>query len=196
MKLKCLGINGSSRDGNSSLLVKRALSICEKGGMETEFISLENLKINYCNGCDLCAPKPHKCPKNDDVEEILEKMADSDVIIIGSPTYFGSVSGKLKSLFDRTLPLRKEMKLAGKICAGISVGGSRNGGQEFTLMAIGNWALINNMIVISDKETAHFGGICVGRSVGDVLSDRIGLKTVDNLARNILDLTASYTPPR
>ena len=62
---------------------------------------------------------------------ILEKMIKAHGLIIGSPTYFASISGKLKALFDRTLPLRRDnFKLKGKVGGAIAVGGSRNGGQE------------------------------------------------------------------
>jgi len=183
-----LGISGSHRaEGNTDLLVKRALEVCNKERFETEFISLSNLRIEFCSHCDLC--RESKCPKDDDVAGILEKMRNSSAIIIGSPTYFASVSGKLKALFDRTLPLRRNnFQLAGKLGGAIAVGGSRNGGQEFVTMQIHNWMLLHEMLAVSDKTTAHFGGIAVGRNPGDVLKDETGLKTADNLALKVCEV--------
>jgi len=187
--MKILGISGSHRDGgNTDLLVKKALKVCEKEGLETDFISLSNSNIEFCTHCDTCKESPHTCPIADDVAEILEKMRNSNAIIIGSPTYFASVSGRLKALFDRTLPLRRDKyQLTGKPGGAISVGGSRNGGQEFTTNQIRNWMLLHEMIVVADKTTAHFGGIAVGRNPGDALEDKIGLQTVENLALKICE---------
>jgi len=188
--MKILGISGSHRlEGNTDLLVKRALEVCKKEGAETEFISLSNLNIEFCSHCDACREPPHQCPKDDDVAEILEKIKNSNAIIIGSPTYFASVSGRLKALFDRSLPLRRNnYQLRGKVGGAIAIGGSRNGGQEFVAMQIHNWMLLHEMLVVSDKTTAHFGGIAVGRNPGDALNDETGLKTVENLALKVCEV--------
>jgi len=191
--MKILGISGSPRkEGNTSILVKRALGICREKGAEIEFISLADKEILYCDNCNACVPRNNfLCPKNDDVPEILERMKSADALIIGSPAYFSSVSGKLKSLFDRTLPLRRNnFQLSGKVGGAIAVGGSRNGGQEFVLRDIQNWMLLHEMIIVGDKKTAHFGGIAVGRKLGDVLNDEVGMKTVENLAVMVFETTS------
>ncbi len=187
--MKILGISGSHRnEGNTDLLVKKALEVCKDNGHETEFISLSNKKIEFCTHCDACKEPPHKCVIDDDVFEILEKMKNSNAVIIGSPTYFASVSSRLKALFDRTLPLRRnKYQLSGKLGGAIAIGGSRNGGQEFTTNQIRNWMLLHEMIVVADKTTAHFGGIAVGRNPGDALQDETGMKTVENLALKICE---------
>lgn len=177
-----LGISGSPRKGgNTEILVKHALEICKNDGLKTEFISLAEKKI-YPLGVG-------EDSEYDNASEILDSMKNSKAIIIGSPVYFGTVSANLKALFDRTLPLRRNnMQLRNKIGGAIAVGGSRNGGQELTIQTIHNFMLIHEMIVVSDRETAHFGGICVGRNPGDVLNDKEGLKTVENLAIKISKL--------
>ncbi len=187
-KIKILGISGSPRKGNTDALVKSALAICKNNGFETDFVSLSDIDINYCDNCDLCKTE-YNCSKDDSVMEILEKMRKSDCIIIGSPTYFGSVTGKLKSLFDRTLPLRRHnFKLEDKLGCAIAVGGSRNGGQEFTIQTIHHWMLIHGMQIIGDRKTAHFGGIAIGRTPGGALEDKEGMETVKNLADHIINI--------
>jgi len=188
--MKIIGISGSLRKGgNTSILVNKALSVCEENGLKTEFVSLADFKIEHCNDCGHCVKENNfLCSIKDDAQKIFKKMIESEAIIIGSPTYFASVSGKLKAFFDRTLPLRRNnFQLRGKIGGAIAVGGSRNGGQEFVIREIQNWMFLQEMVVVADKETAHFGAICVGRKAGDVLKDEIGLKTVENLALKILE---------
>lgn len=179
--MKILGISGSPRkEGNTSILVERALGVCKKAGAETEFISLADLDIGYYG----------KSTRKDDADVVFESMKECDALIVGSPTYFASVSAQLKALFDRSLPLRKDnYRLSGKVGGAIAVGGSRNGGQEFVVRDIHNWMLLHEMIVVADKKTAHFGGIAVGRKAGDVVDDEVGMETVDNLALNVVETT-------
>lgn len=178
---------GSHRHGNTEQLVKKALEVCREKNLETEYVALADLKLEYCTDCGACK-KTLTCPLKDDVMDILKKMINTDGIIIGSPTYFGGVSGKLKALFDRTLPLRRQGNLLkDKIGGAIAVGGSRNGGQENVIQQIHLWMLIQEMTVVGDKKTAHFGGIAVARNLGDALKDEAGVETVVNLALKVAE---------
>ncbi len=49
--------------------------------------------------------------------------------------------------------------------------------------------LLHEMIIVADRKTAHFGGIAVGRDPGDVLKDKLGISTVENLANRVFDVT-------
>ncbi|MBM3309433.1 MAG: flavodoxin family protein [Candidatus Altiarchaeales archaeon] len=185
--MKVLGIGGSHRRGNTEDLVKKALETCRQNRLETEYISLAGLRIEYCTDCGACR-KAFTCSQKDDVMAVLQKMSDADAIIVGSPTYFGCVSGRLKALFDRTLPLRRQGNmLKDKVGAAIAVGGSRNGGQEHVVQQIHAWMLIQEMTVVGDKKTAHFGGIAVGRNPGDALQDIVGVETVVNTALKVVE---------
>ncbi|MFZ2456882.1 MAG: flavodoxin family protein [Candidatus Altiarchaeia archaeon] len=190
--MKILGIAGSPRrNGNTEQLVKEALKVCDGKGAETELISLSGKNILFCDNCDACSGGKAPCPKEDDVRQILDAMAAADAIIIGSPTYFGSVSGQLKTLFDRTMPLRRNnFRLSGKVGGAIAIGGSRNGGQENVIRDIQNWMMIHEMIVVADKKTAHFGGIAIGRNPGDALMDETGVATVKNLGLRVYDISS------
>ena len=55
---------------------------------------------------------------------VLEALEKADGIIVASPVYFGNVTGQLKAVFDRTIPLRRQgNKLKDKIGCAITVGG-------------------------------------------------------------------------
>ena len=183
------GINGSHRrESNTSYIIEKALEVCEKRGHKVEHIDLYDKKIGYCTVCDRCRDE-YKCSIDDDVSDILDSMRGSDAIIVGSPTYFADMTSRLKALFDRSIPLRRnEMMLAGKIGAAMATGGSRNGGQEHAISQIHNWMLLNQMCIVADKKTAHFGGICKSQAPGTVNLDDIGLATVKNTAENLCDM--------
>ena len=105
MKKKILIITTSLRNGsNTDILAKEFMRGAEEKGHSTEIISLKNKKIGFCKACYYCQ-KEHKCIQNDSVNEILEKMLHSDVIVFATPVYFYEMSGILKTLLDRTMPI-------------------------------------------------------------------------------------------
>ncbi|MFH1054599.1 MAG: flavodoxin family protein [Candidatus Altiarchaeota archaeon] len=184
--MKIVGVNGSHRPGgNTGYMVAKALEVCAEKGFDVEQVDLAGKDIGYCTVCDGCRGK-YTCTVEDDVMDILDKLAAADAIIVGSPTYFGGITGRLRTLFDRTLPLRRNgMMLSGKIGAALAVGGSRNGGQEHTVQQIHLWMLIQEMTVVGDMKTAHFGGICAAYKPGTVPEDKAGMETVTNTAENV-----------
>ncbi len=182
--MRVLGINGSHRASMSTAkYLKYAMDELGKQGFDCETVELAKVKIDYCAACDVCGEKG-KCTIDDDTQEICARMREADGIIVASPVYFGSVTGKLKALMDRTRLLRREnMALSGKVGGAIAVGRLRNGGQEMTISVIHNWMLIHEMLVVSDKGTAHFGGTVF--SAED--DDEFGKTTCINLAAKIVE---------
>jgi multimeric flavodoxin WrbA len=76
--------------------------------------------------------------------------------------------------------------LKGKVGGGMAVGGSRNGGQEFTIQAIHFWMHIHGMVVVGDA--AHFGGM----ALKPVDSDEIGSITVKDTVNKICETLARF----
>ena len=97
-----LGICGSGRkEGNTGKLVEEAL----KGtGSETELVWLIDLNIGYCTGCMKCALEG-KCWQEDGMTGLYKKLIECEALVIGSPCYYGDVSGLVKSMMDRSIAL-------------------------------------------------------------------------------------------
>ncbi|MBP2144377.1 multimeric flavodoxin WrbA [Methanococcus voltae] len=187
--MKILGISGSpKKEGNTSYLVKKALEEAEKLGFETEFISLAGLELNPCIACEMCK-KGENCIIIDDIEDIVDSMDEADGIILGSPVYFGGVSAQLKMIMDRSRSLRANRKLKNKVGAAISVGASRNGGQETTIRQIHDYMHIQSMIVVADEfPTAHYGGTGWGSTPGDCANDEFGTMTAQNVGKKVAEV--------
>jgi len=156
---KILGICGSPRNANTRLLLERALeSAVEVSGIETELVSLQGLKINFCSGCFKCYEDPdnhHGCEIfRDGMDEIIPKLISCHGLILASPVYFGGVSGQMKTFMDRTEPLLRyangtlKLGLRNKVGGAVVVGGNRNGGQEASIMAIHHYFFIHDMIPV------------------------------------------------
>ncbi|MDI9436478.1 MAG: flavodoxin family protein [Euryarchaeota archaeon] len=193
--VKVMGIVGSPRkDGNTHKLVEAALYTAQSAGATVELLTLYDKEMEPCIACDICRATG-ECAIYDDVPGVLERMVESDGIIIGSPVYFGNVTSQLKILMDRSRPLRRDFQLKNKVCGALSVGASRNGGQETTIQAIHHYLLIQDAIVVGDGEPlAHYGGTGVGGPVGDVDGDEAGLETSQNLGRRVAELARLINP--
>jgi len=182
-KMIVVGISGSPKKaGNTEFLLGEALAVAKERGFQTERLLCAEMSVDFCNDCGDCS-KGKPCPKKDDMPGVLEALEKAEGIIVASPVYFGNVTGQLKAVFDRTIPLRRQgFKLKDKIGCAITVGGARNGGQEKALESVHAWMHIQGMIVVGDD--AHFGGIAVRPAA----EDRIGRKTVVSSANKLCDL--------
>ena len=103
--MKVIAFNGSPRKkGNTSILINYVFEELENNGIETESIQLGGKHIQGCIACYKCIQnKDQRCANNNDIfNEFLEKMIESDGIILGSPTYFSNVSSEIKALIDRS----------------------------------------------------------------------------------------------
>ena len=119
--MKVLAISGSPRKGNTDYILSK---IYEKLDSEKELIFLRDLKLEHCTGCLSCQ-KTNECILDDDMKTLLEKLLAADIIIIGSPNYYGNVSGLMKDFIDRTHPCYKAESLKNKKLISIMVGGGK-----------------------------------------------------------------------
>jgi multimeric flavodoxin WrbA len=106
--MKVLAVNGSPRKTwNTATLLKKALKGAASRGAETELIHLYDLKFTGCTSCFACKLRGGKsygrCAVKDGLRPILKKVEAADALILGSPIYFGDVSGEMRSFLERLL---------------------------------------------------------------------------------------------
>ncbi|MEM1552736.1 MAG: NAD(P)H-dependent oxidoreductase [Candidatus Bathyarchaeia archaeon] len=89
----------------------------------------------------------------------LEDLLAADGIIMGSPTYYGQMSAKLKALIDGSVKIHG--KLEGKVGAAFTSSGGTATGAETTLLSIINAMLIHGMIVQGRANDKHYGAAAV-----------------------------------
>ena len=105
--MKVIAFVGSPRKrGNTDILVDRFLTGARDKGAQTEKIYLYECTINLCQGCyKNCWLTPNDCNRwNDDMQELMEKMIGSDLIVFASPVYMASYSAQLTAFFERCIP--------------------------------------------------------------------------------------------
>jgi multimeric flavodoxin WrbA len=182
--MKVVAFNGSARkDGNTAILIQRVLRILEQEGIETELIQLAGQQIRGCSACGVCGKvKNRQCKIVDDnVNLYIEKMAQSDGIILGSPTYFSMMTPEMKALIDRAGFVARANDEIFKRKVGAAVVAVRRAGGIPTFDAINHFFFINQMIV----PGSSYWNIGIGLNKGDVEKDEEGIETMDYLGINM-----------
>lgn len=182
--MKVVAFNGSPRkDGNTAILISRVLGVLEAEGIETELIQLAGQQIHGCTACGMCRKVQNKQCRivNDNVNLYIEKMISSDGIILGSPTYFSMMTSEMKALIDRAGFVGRSNGDLFKRKVGAAVVAVRRAGGIPTFDAINHFFLISQMIV----PGSSYWNIGIGLAKGDVEKDEEGLKTMDDLGKNM-----------
>jgi multimeric flavodoxin WrbA len=151
--LLIVALNGSpKKDGNTFFMLDRALDTCRSLGADTVMLqcreAMKELRNKFCINCE--SPCTAKCARGNSFENALNLLRRADGLIIGSPVYFGTVSGQLKAFWDKTRSLRTDKSLLNVPGGALAVGGSRFGGQETTIRAIHDLMLVQGMLVVGD----------------------------------------------
>jgi multimeric flavodoxin WrbA len=182
--MKVVAINGSARkDGNTAILINKALAALEAEGIETELIQLSGQSIRGCTACGKCIEnKDKKCVVDNDVlNECLGKMLEADGIILGSPTYFADLTTELKAVIDRAGFVARANGNLLKHKVGAAIVAVRRAGAIHAFDSINHFFLISEMIV----PGSSYWNIGFGRKKGDAENDEEGLETMRQLGQNM-----------
>jgi len=106
--------------------------------------------------------------KKEGVEAVLKDVKDTDAdellkydaLVLGSPTYYGTMSAEIKKLLDDSVTFHG--KLEGKVGAAFASSANLAGGNETTILDILNAMLIHGMIIQGDPQGDHYGPVAIG----------------------------------
>jgi multimeric flavodoxin WrbA len=182
--MHAIAISGSPRkNGNTDTLLTRCLEGLGKQGATTEFVSLRDKTIKGCRGCGICGKtKDQTChQKDDDFHPIFDAMVKADIIVVGSPVYFGSATPELMALLDRAGYVSRangflfSRKLGGPFAV------ARRAGHNFTYAQLLMWFMINDFVV----PGSTYWNVGLAREPGKINEDAEALGTADRFAENL-----------
>ncbi len=182
--MNVVAFNGSARrDGNTAILVRRALEELEKEGIETELVQLAGERIRGCTACRGCvANQDGRCTiDDDDVNECIRKMVEADGIILASPTYFADVSAEMKALIDRAGFVARANGGLFRRKVGAAVVAVRRAGAIHAFDSINHFFFISEMVV----PGSSYWNLGFGHAPGEVESDQEGIETMRVLGSNM-----------
>ncbi len=100
--MKATGFVGSPiRGGNVDLLVDQVLAGAASQGAETRTVYLNDLALRPCQSCGIDNPTG-VCRIDDDMRTVQRLLVESDLIVVGTPVYFDTVSAQTKLMIDRS----------------------------------------------------------------------------------------------
>ena len=183
--MKVLLINGSPKtNGNTAFALDQMVEVFHAEGVETEIIQVGNQSIRGCTACGGCY-KLGKCVIDDLVNEVAEKLQDADGIVVASPVYYASPNGTLLSFLDRLFYSSGHVDKRMKVGASVVV--ARRGGCTASMDVLNKYFTISQMPVASST----YWNIIHGSKPGEAEQDAEGIRTVRNLAKNMLFLMRS-----
>lgn len=183
--MRVLAVNGSPREkGNTHIMLCRVCDRLAGAGMEIDEVNLHAMGIAPCGACMICVQtKDGQCHgENDAANELIARTRRADIILLGSPVYFGSLTGQMKAYMDRVGFVSRQGDNFLKRKIGAAVVPARRAGQLFTFAELNMWFLINGLIV----PGSSYWNIGFGRGEGEVSSDAEAMATLDELSESIL----------
>lgn len=177
---KVLLINSSNRKRNTYNLLLSIEEILKNKGYETELITLSDYNISFCKGCEVCVLKSN-CFINDDSHKIMEKIIESDGLVIGTPVYLNNMSGILKTFIDRTCSWFHRSPVAQKPT--LILANTQGSGIKNTLNSI--------------QEVMTQWGVCLGGAIsrnGRTFNKPIEEKELSQFLKLLDDDGKNYSP--
>ncbi len=180
--MKVVAFNSSPRkNGNTQQLLDAVAGELQAENIEVEHVRIGGTLLHGCTACGGCSKKKGRCViDGDPMNEWIAKMASADGVVLGSPTYFATVTTEMKALIDRAgYVLKQTGDLRLKV--GAPVVAVRRGGAIQTYNTLLAFFGINEMIV----PGSIYWNMGYGLAPGDVQNDAEGMETMRQLGRNM-----------
>ena len=196
--VKIIGINGSPRAKSCTAALTAALAAAEAtGGVETELIELRARKINPCIHCNKCLrDNSDRCTVyEDDMTPLYDKVYGADGILMMCPVYDMNITPQLAAFMSRfrsawMLSAKDPYFFLKKVGAAMSVGGTRNGGQEGVIHNIFNWYNTHGITICNGGGSVYAGAAFWNPGDGSgTMDDPIGMDNAVMLGKKLAVLT-------
>lgn len=180
--MKVLLVNGSPhKNGCTYTALKAIADQLKQDGIDSEIYYIGTDAVRPCMACRACA-KLGKCVIDDKVNEFVNKAAEFDGYIIGSPVHYASASGVIVPFLDRAF---FSAFVGGRAIfrhkPGSAVVSARRAGTTTTLDQLNKYFQIAEMPVISGR----YWNMVHGASPEEVLQDKEGMQNMRILAKNM-----------
>lgn len=180
--MKVLLVNGSPhKNGCTNTALEEIAQTLNKEGIDAEIYHIGINPISGCRGCGACSKLGH-CIIDDGVNEFIEKAANYDGFIFGSPVHYASACGAITSFMDRVF-FAAFMSGKGDIFRhkpAAAVASARRSGTTATLDQLNKYFTVSEMPVISGR----YWNMVHGHNPDEVRQDLEGLQNMRILARN------------
>jgi len=190
--IRIVGVSCSPRKGKTTATAIRVTLEAARTvdpRIRTELIDLGGLQISGSLGGATSAEA--KQPEDDfelEVLPVLKAPRLPDGLIIGSPSYFRSMSALCKAFLERLQVFREPKLLLADMPVGVlATGAYRNGGQELVIQEIQTAMLVHEVMVVGGKPRAHQGATLWNAFKDDIMKDEFGIETAQQLGVRVAE---------
>lgn len=189
--VRIVGVSCSPRKGRTTATAVKVALDAAKGfdpRIKTELLDLGGLEISGSLGGTTSADADQ--PKDDFDLYVLPKLKDPlpDGLIIGSPSYFRTMSALCKAFLERIAVLRSpKLLLADRPVGVLAVGAYRNGGQEMVIEQIQAAMLCHEVMIVGGKPGAHQGATLWNAYNDDITKDEFGMDSAKKLGIRVAE---------
>ncbi|MDR1347565.1 MAG: flavodoxin family protein [Prevotellaceae bacterium] len=182
-KKKVIAINGSpNENGNTAYALSVIGEIFKNENIKFEIIHIGKNDIRGCIACMRCHNEQTVCVHAVAEEKAwIETMKTADALILASPTYFGGITGTMKSFLDKAFYSGSKY-FSHKV--GATIVTTRRTGASMTFEGLNQYFTINQMPVASSTYWNNIRGL----TIDDLQQDGEGIRTLQNLAKNIIEM--------
>ncbi|MCX7695970.1 MAG: flavodoxin family protein [Caloramator sp.] len=181
--MKVVAFNGSPRkEGNTYHAINIVKEELQKEGIEVEIVHVGDKLIRGCIACGMCFKnKNERCIIDDEVNDWIQKMKEADGIILGSPVYFSSIAGTMKSFLDRAFYVASANGNFLRHKVGASVVAVRRSGGVSTFNQLNNYINYAEMLMPS----TNYWNVIHGAKASEALQDEEGVQIMRVLGKNM-----------
>ena len=101
--MKVLLLNAGAKSHGATQSILETIREVLPDGWEEDMVRLGELDVHFCRGCKVCY-ETCTCVQKDDVQTLLSRMDEADVLIIAAPSYWGDIPAQFKAFIDRCTP--------------------------------------------------------------------------------------------
>lgn len=180
--VKVMLVNGSPhRAGCTAAALGEVAAALGEEGIETETHWLGGGPVPDCIDCRGCS-RAGRCVVADDVNELRERAAGADGFVFGTPVYYASASGRLRSFMDRLFfsdLWGGHGTFSHKPAAAVAV--ARRAGTTNAYDEVNKYFGHSQMPIV----TSTYWNLAFGTEPGQARADAEGMRTMRNLGRNM-----------
>lgn len=94
-------LSSPRKNGNSDKLAKAFSKGAESAGNNCTILTIRDMNINGCMGCEYCYDNNGVCCQNDDMQTVYKYLEETDIIVFATPIYYQAFPSQLKAVVDR-----------------------------------------------------------------------------------------------
>lgn len=182
--MKVVAFNGSpNKDGNTYHALKIVADELTNQGIDVEIIHVGKKAIRGCVACGYCVKnRSEKCIETkDSVNHWIQKIKESDGVLLGSPVHYASIGGTMKSFLDRAFYVASVNGSLFRHKVGASVVAVRRSGGLPAFNELNNYLTYSEMILPSSS----YWNVIHGARPGEALQDAEGVQIMKVLGKNM-----------